>query len=126
MRIGKSFWIFVGGGFVGACAMIFLISVFEILIAIYPKEPSPPKIAGHKVPSETYKIDFSKRYDLRLSSNYGLQTYANCLIKGFTYEKREGSRGYSYFDTWLVVELPDQRLAYLPPRSIEVIEEAKP
>jgi hypothetical protein len=125
MRIGKSFWIFVAGVVVGASALAFLISVLDLFLVLHPKAPTPPRIAGHKVPAEQYDIDFSKRYDLILDSDHGRRTYSNCLIKGFTYEKREGSRGYSYFDTWLVLELPDKRLVYLPPRSVDIIEQAK-
>jgi hypothetical protein len=125
MRIGKSFWIFVAGGVVGAFALAFLISASEIFLMLHPKAPTPPKIAGHKVPSEQYDIDFSKPYDLILDADHGRCRYSNCFIKGFTYEKREGSRGYSYFDTWLVLELPDKRLVYLPPRSVDIIEQAK-
>ncbi len=127
MRIGKSFWIFVGGGIVGAFAFFSLFIIVQIFFSYSEsKEPSPPKIAGHKVPSQIYEIDFSKRYNLKLDSQSGLHTYTNCLIKGFTYEERERSRGYSYFETWLVIELPDQRLVYLQPRSVTIIEEAQP
>ncbi len=127
MRIGKSFWI-VGGGIVVVVALFWLFIIFGIFFSYSskPREPSPPKIAGHKVPSQIYEIDFSKRYNLKLDSQSGLHTYTNCLIKGFTYEERERSRGYSYFETWLVIELPDQRLVYLQPRSVTIIEEAQP
>ena len=128
MRTGKSDWIFfISGGVVGAIVMFFLCSIVGIFFsASKPREPSPPKIAGHKVPSEIYEIDFSKRYNLKLDSQSGLHTYTNCLIKGFTYEERESSRRYSYFETWLVIELPDQRLIYLQPQNVTIIEEAEP
>ncbi|MBN1457090.1 MAG: hypothetical protein JW912_04480 [Sedimentisphaerales bacterium] len=125
MKLGKSFWIFVVGGIVGVFATMALILILQILISYSPKEPSPPKLAGHEVPSEIYNIDFSKRYDLKLSSYESQHAYSNCLIKGFTYKKRDGSRNYSYFEKWLVVELPDKRLVYLQPGNIKIIEESK-
>ena len=130
MRIVKNDWIFfLGGGVVGAISMLSLVLFVGIFFSYSkPREPSPPKIAGHKVPAEIYEIDFSKRYNLKLDSQSGLHTYTNCLIKGFTYEERESgsSRRYSYFETWLVIELPDQRLVYLQPGRVTIIEEAKP
>lgn len=131
MNIDKSLQTFIGGGIVGFFFAIFIVIFFEIFIGFFtpsrPERPSPPKIAGHKVPAKKYEVDFSKRYDLILNSDSGRQRYDNCLIKGFTYEKKGASRGgYSYFETWLVIELPDERLAYLPPRNVDVIEEAKP
>ncbi len=126
MKLGRGFVFFVLGGFAGAFAIVVMIVAFQIFIVSHSEEPSPPKFAGQEVPSEVYDVDFSKRYDLMLDS-YGndQHIYSNCLIKGFTYKKNEGSRRYSYFEKWLVVELPDKRLVYLQPRNITVIEESK-
>jgi hypothetical protein len=122
----KNFWIFIFGCITGALVVCSLIIASEIFFRVAGKrEPSPPKVAGHKVPSEVYKVDFSKRYNLKLESYRGQHTYDNCLIKGFTYEEKEKSRGYSYFEKWLVVELPDKRLVYLQSGNIRVIEEAQ-
>jgi hypothetical protein len=126
MKIGKGFWLFIGGivigGIIGFYSFIFL----EFFVTSV--KPLPPKIAGVRVPSNTYEIDFSKRYNLTLDSQHGSATYTNCLIKGFTKGKTESesSSRYEYFDTWLVVELSDGRIVYFPPHNIIMIEESKP
>lgn len=117
------FWIFVIGCIVGAMAVSFLMLAAQVYLSV-AAEPSPPKIAGHDVPAEVFKVDFSRRYNLKLDSRYGQDSYDNCLIKGFTYDEKEGGRGISYFEKWLVVELADGRLVYLSPHNIRVIEEA--
>ena len=125
MKIGKGFWLFVAGivigGIIGFYSFIFL------KFFVPHGEPLPPKIAGVRVPTKTYDIDFSKRYDLTLDSRYGPEKLVNCLIKGFTRGKTESSSSsrYEYFDTWLVVEQPDGRTIYFPPRNIMMIEESK-
>ncbi len=126
MKLGRGFVFFVLGGFAGAFAIVVITVAFQIFIVSRPEAPSPPKLAGQEVPSEVYGLDFSKRYDLKLDT-YGndQHIYSNCLIKGFTYKKKGGSRSYSYFEKWLVVELPDKRLVYLQPQNITVIEESK-
>jgi hypothetical protein len=124
MKIPKGIWIFLAGVAVGG--VICFYSFFFLDFLLTSAKSSPPTIAGMKVPSKTYEIDFSKRYNLTLDSQHGSVAYTNCLIKGFTQGKEESSsRGY-YFDTWLAVELPDGRMAYFSPRDIIMIEEAKP
>jgi hypothetical protein len=124
MKIGKSFWIFIIGFIVGGAICISFASFIEIALHVIG-EPPPPRIAGQQVPAQTYQIDFSKRYNLILESQRDSANYANCLIKGFTNKKHLSPRGYGYFDRWLVVELADGRLVYLPNHRIEVIEEAQ-
>jgi len=124
MRIGRTFWIFVAGLAIGFVLAAFL-AAFAELFLLASREPVPPKVAGQQVPPQKYQIDFSKRYNLKLASHYGSATYDNCLVKGFTLAKEDSSRGIGYFAKWVVVELPDERLVYLPPGSIEVIEEAQ-
>lgn len=124
MRIGKSFWIFVIGCIVGGAIGVSFAAFIEIALHAI-KEPPPPRIAGQQVPAQTYQIDFSKRYNLILESQRDSAKYTNCLIKGFTTKKNVSMRGYGYFDRWLVVELADGRLVYLPNHRIEVIEEAQ-
>jgi hypothetical protein len=128
MKIGKGFWLFVAGVVVGGVISFYSFLFLKIFFA--RSKPSPPKIAGIKVPSQTYEIDFSKRYNLILDSRGGSSpyTYNNCLIKGFTKGKDESgsSSRYGYFDTWLAVELSDDRIVYFPPHNIIMIEESKP
>jgi hypothetical protein len=126
MKIGKGFWLFIGGIVVGGVIGFYFFVFLEFSFA--HMKPSPPKIAGVRVPSKTYEIDFSKRYNLTLNSDHGSSTYTDCLIKGFTQGKTESesSSRYEYFDTWLVVELSDGRIVYFPPRNIIMIEESKP
>ncbi len=123
MKIGKGFWIFIGGLVVGVFLGICFATFMTILLE--STKPLPPRVAGVAVPAKTYEIDFSKRYNLTLESGRDFTTYTSCLIKGFTQGKRESSLRYEYFNTWLVVELPDGRVVYFPPRNIVIIEEAK-
>jgi hypothetical protein len=124
MKIGKGFWLFIGGIVVGGTIGFYSFIFLEYFVA--SMKPLPPKIAGVRVPSKTYEIDFSKRYDLTLDSQHGSIIFTNCLIKGFTQGKTESSSSrYDYFDTWLVVELSDGRTVYIPPRNVVLIEESK-
>ena len=93
----------------------------------------PPTIAGQAVPEQRYQVDFSKRYDLIVDSYRSERVIENCLIKGLTEKADSDSSGglsriskYRCFDEWLVVELLDKRLAYLPQRSVRIIEETSP
>lgn len=127
MKIKKDLWLLIGGIIIGIVIGFYLFVFVRFILFMVPKEPSPPKIAGVKVPSKTYEIDFSKRYDLTLDSQHNSVTFTNCLIKGFTQGKTEPSSKsrYEYFDTWLVVELSDGRIIYLPPHNVVIIEESK-
>jgi hypothetical protein len=130
MKIGKGFWLFVGGMAVGGTIGFYSFIFLNMFLA--STKPCPPKVAGVRVPANTYEIDFSKRYNLTLDSRYdsATHTYTDCLIKGFTQGKKESesssSSRYEYFDTWLVVELSDGRMVYIPPHNIIMIEESKP
>jgi hypothetical protein len=126
MKVRKDFWLFIGGIVIGIIIGCYFFAFVRFFLFLAPRKPSPPKIAGVKVPSKTYEIDFSKRYNLTLDSQHGSVTFTNCLIKGFTQGKQESSPSrYDYFDTWLVVELSDGRIIYLPPHNVVMIEESK-
>jgi hypothetical protein len=126
MKTRKDLWLLLGGIIIGAIIGFYIFVFFRFLLFLSPRKPSPPKIAGVKVPSKTYEIDFSKRYNLTLDSQHSSVTFTNCLIKGFTQGKTElSSSRYDYFDTWLVVELSDGRIIYLPPHNVIMIEESK-
>ncbi|MBN1392880.1 MAG: hypothetical protein JW947_08775 [Sedimentisphaerales bacterium] len=126
MKNKKDLWLLIGGIVIGAIIGFYFFVFARFLLFFTPRKPSPPKIAGVKVPSKTYEIDFSKRYNLTLDSQHSSVTFTNCLIKGFTQGKPQSSPSrYDYFDTWLVVELSDGRVIYLPPRNVVMIEESK-
>lgn len=92
------------------------------------QQPEPPSVGGQPVPSKTFDVDFSKRYDLICSAQGGAPlVYRDCRILGFTGEKSEASGSYGgkngYFESWLVLELPDRRLAYITPGEVRAFEE---
>jgi hypothetical protein len=123
MKIKKGVWIFIVGLVVGGSIGFYCFLCIEFFLK--EAKPSAPRIAGIKVPEKMYEIDFSKRYNLTLDLRSGLNTYSDCLIKGFTKSKTESFSRYEYFNAWLVVELPDGRIVYLPPRDVTMIEESK-
>ncbi len=99
--------------------------------------PEPPKLAGQAVPRQAFKIDFQRRYHFYLNTGFGQvpaqggDVYRNCRIVGFTGAPSDESVSNSSYYTdsfgaWLVVELPDRRLAYLQPSEIRAFEEAAP
>jgi hypothetical protein len=118
------------------CALILCSTCVMGLILYQPPKFDPtPKIAGQKVPDTIRKINFEKRYDFHSNITGPNQTvFRNCKIIGFTgdwsEEKGGGSfgsgGGYRFFEGYLVLELSDGRLAYIPPRLIEFFEEAAP
>jgi hypothetical protein len=124
MKIKKGVWIFIAGLIVGGTIAFW--SLLGLQFFIKEATPSAPRIAGIKVPEKTYEIDFSKRYNLTLDLRSGPNTYSDCLIKGFTKSQPESFSRYEYFNAWLVVELPDGRIVYLPPHDVTMIEESKP
>lgn len=85
-------------------------------------------------------IDFDKRYDLTCEplgkEGKEPRVIPRCKIRGFTGTKDRPKGSYSYgyssgeprglFDGWLVLELEDGRLAYVPPGSVRLIEESAP
>jgi hypothetical protein len=135
---------FILGG--GLLTGLLLISLFKSGIASRaPKAASPPELGGQKVPANRYEIQFNQKYDLFCSSyDKEPMIYRNCKIVGFTggdesTESRRisGSSGFAlspvfssaseyaeYFNRWLVLELADGRLAYVPPAAVRYIEQA--
>jgi hypothetical protein len=137
----------LGGGIL---AGLLLLGVFIYAVASHsaPAGPRPPELGGQQVPEKVYEIHFDQKYDLYCSLFHEAPTtYRSCKILGFTGRGGEsvsagraaGSSGFAfssgsgsassyaqYFDHWLVLELPDGRLAYIPPNAVKYIEEAKP
>ena len=112
---------FVLGGFVA----------FVLAITLYVSATSrgerPPVVAGQQLPQTIHKIDFSKRYDLVIRGYAGDNlVYRNCRIVGMTgdHQLSSGSDSYQTWDRWIVLELADGRLAYVPPNNVFIIEQA--
>ncbi len=92
-----------------------------------------PIIAGQQVPERRFRLDFSKRYDLILGQRFeeGTRTIEDVRILGFTSPRGPGTQAggtgdssYDYFDHWIVGDLPDGRLTYIPAGSILATEES--
>lgn len=124
-----------------------LLSSLLVMIAIAwatssgrtPSAPRRPELGGQPVPASVYDIKFDRRYDIHCSfSRIEPTVYRGCLILGITgrgeeqAERRPRSSSSSLssygavepFEHWLVLGLADGRKAYIPPRSVEYIEEA--
>jgi hypothetical protein len=109
-------------------------------------EPRPPELGGQQVPAKVYEIQFDQKYDVFCSFFREEPTiYRGCKILGFTgrgeeaaragrgsgsggfvFSSASGSYSSQYFDHWLVLELADRRLAYIPPNAVKYIEVAPP
>lgn len=135
----------VCGGFL---AVLILSLLFYVAVPSRkpPVTPRPPELGGQQVPARVYEIRFDQKYDLFCSFYQEEPTiYRNCKILGFTGRGEEpgssgrasGSGGFAfssgsgsgsyrteYFDHWLVLELADGRLAYVPPNAVRYIEQA--
>jgi hypothetical protein len=126
--------------------LLFVILIYGVSSQSAPTTPRPPELGGQQVPDQIHEIRFDRRYDLFCSFYREEPTiYRNCKIIGFTGSGEEsigsgrasGSGGFSvlsgsgstsyytkYFDHWLVLELADGRLAYIPSSAVKYIEEA--
>jgi hypothetical protein len=89
------------------------------------RPPRPPQLAGQNVPDKFFNIDFTKRYNLWVRS-YDAPSYhyENVQLLGFTGKIEAGGFKGGFFDHWLVLQLADGRLAYVPGNSVHAIEEA--
>ncbi len=135
-------------GSVLAALTIIFFGVFTYAIALQftPPRVRPPELGGQKVPAKLFEVRFDQRYDIFCSFYEKEATvYRNCKILGFTGNDEEseaaaresgsGSLGFSsaslsdyypvrYFHHWLVLELSDGRLAYIPPNAVKYMEQA--
>lgn len=116
-----------------------------VAAAFRPRTPEarPPEVGGQPAPSAVRVIDFTRRYDAYCEFFRDAPTvFRGCKVVGFTGpdEPTAGDRsggsyllssgsgsgsGYRYFDRWLVLELSDGRLAYVPPSAVKYLEAAK-
>ncbi|MCU0702573.1 MAG: hypothetical protein MUF18_01115 [Fimbriiglobus sp.] len=90
----------------------------------------PPSIAGQQAPSQVRGMDFGLRYDVHCSFGDRESTiFRGCKVVGFTgpdqLPGKFGGSSLVYFDRWLILELNDGRLAYIPPTSLKYLEVAK-
>jgi hypothetical protein len=135
----------LGGGVLGGL-LLSLLFYYAVPSQTAPAGPRPPELGGQQVPAKVYEIRFDQKYDLFCSFYREEPTiYRNCRILGFTgrgeesagsgrssasvgfaFSSSSGSASDSreFFDHWLVLELADGRLAYVPPSAVRYIEQA--
>ena len=124
-----------------------LVVFAAVTVGCTSREVRPPSIAGQSAPDEAFQLDFSKRYDILVSFSYSNFAYSekspttwlrSCKILGFTGKTSEqnsswnensgvayaGSGRGSFFNSWLVLEYPDGRQAFIPPGIVKAIEES--
>lgn len=118
------------------CVLVALLVTVATLFAVWPRPTAAkaPEIGGQSAPAHIREIDFSRRYDAYCSF-FGSEptVFRGCKVVGFTgpdSAAEEGlglSSGYGrrYFDRWLVLELSDGRLAYIPPSALKYLEVSK-
>lgn len=144
-RLGRSL---IAGGLL-ACLFLLTALFFASASRRAPATSRPPELAGQQVPARVYEIRFDQKCDLYCAFFRDEPTvYRNCKVLGFTGREEGSTRaergspssgfafssgswsgsysGRRYFDHWLVVELSDGRLAYVPPTAVRYIEEASP
>jgi hypothetical protein len=86
---------------------------------------------GGDGPEGTFTIDFNRNYDIAYSfGESGMQVLKNCKILGFTGrdQKNADPRIQSLndkFSGYLVVQLPDKRIAYIKEYQLVSIEQPK-
>lgn len=121
--------------------VIITVAVNSAIIAASRSRPDanpPPQIGGQQAPAEVREFDFGKRYDVYCSfAGKESTVFRGCRVVGFTGpdapadDRSRSSSGISsgttsrYFDRWLILELNDGRLAYIPPSAINYLETAK-
>lgn len=119
----------------GALSVIFFLAGYVVASAAGTKRPDtapPPDIGGQPAPNVPLQIDFNKRYDAHCSLIVqGATVFKNVKIVGFTGSKEKqvnteyslSSSREKYFEQWLVLEMPDKRLVYIPPSALKYLEE---
>jgi hypothetical protein len=137
--------LFLCGGILAG--FLFIVLCYYVIVSQPASvEPRPPELGGQQVPAKVYEFHFDQKYDVYCSFFREEPTvYRGCKILGFTGRGEEsarsgrgsGSGGFAsssglgsysaqYFEHWLVLELADGRLAYIPPNAVKYIEVAPP
>ncbi len=110
-------------------------ALLAFLLVIFFRQcnrPDPqPRLGGQAVPTQTFQINFSKRYRIichGYEAEGGPRIYNDVRILGFVGgDSGKGNSthfaSYSYFGHWLVLEKSDLKKVYLPASSIAIIEE---
>jgi hypothetical protein len=109
---------------------IALLVGWGIWSASQPRQVLPPAVAGQQAPAQVQDIDFTLRYDVHCSfADREATVFRGCKVVGFTGPDSQPGKfsgsSVGYFDRWLVLELNDGRLAYIPPNSLKYLETAK-
>ncbi len=104
------------------------IVVVLFIRACSPQRPVAPELAGQAIPRTRFVIDFNKRYNVICSAYQGARSYDDVKIVGYTgAEVRESSgefsKGYSYFNHWLVIEQRGGTKVYLFMGIVNFLEE---
>lgn len=88
----------------------------------------PPHLVGAELPFIEASIDLGKRYDIVYGVGHGAshERLSGVRILGYLRSDRDQTTGEHMDSRRLVVELPDNRRAYLRPRSVMWLLEAKP
>jgi len=125
MKKSTILWAAAGAVVAAVIATVVLVNVLK------PAGVVPPGIAGQQVPAEVRAIDFDKRLDVHCSFREQVgpanesTVFRNCRVVGFTGADTPGGKFSGYFDRWLVLELSDGRMAYIPTNSLQYLETAK-
>lgn len=107
-----------------AFVLLFIcVGLFAWLSDIFRRRRHQPKLAGTIIPEIGQGLDVNKRFDIAYSSgDFGSQTIEriqNVRIVGYVGHADDESVSKQFMrGRWLVVELSDQRRAYLMPHSI--------
>jgi hypothetical protein len=119
--------------FVAVVGWFFLISVaFSALLSLafaiarLVRGARPPQIIGAELPIIDARIDLNKRYDIVYGAGGGAsaEKLTGVRILGYLRSDRDRTTGEYMDGGWLVVELADERRAYLRPRSVLWLLEA--
>ncbi|HWE40371.1 MAG TPA: hypothetical protein VG406_27715 [Isosphaeraceae bacterium] len=114
--------------YIGWYLCVGLVGAAIMSAAIYLKQRSQsalrPQIVGAELPSIGEGIDLTKRYDIVYGTSE--EKLVDIRILGYLRSDRDQTTGEYMDSRWLVVELPDGRRAYLRPRSVLWLLEAKP
>ena len=109
---------------VGGVAGVFALAVLYVVLSSTTTPTPAPFVAGQRVPQEHVSLHFTNRLTFYCSSS---REFHNCRIVGFTggTGDREPSisRGYDYFDHWIVLEEVAGHRFYIRPSDIQYIEE---
>lgn len=118
-------------GFITTVLVIFAVSIMSLAkLVAYFKTEQLPKLAGATIPELGEGLDITKSYDIVYSggdfSSHFAERLQGVRILGYVGNDSDESVGKMYMRSrWLVVAFPDNRRAYLMPRSIVSLVESQ-